>query len=199
MRKRSKKVTPRIVATAILIGAALSFSSCADQTPEPMDVRLYESLRTCIQGKVFTPTYCQDAYQVAQEIHLDAAPRFEQKSECLSSYKECEQQDDYDDDHLDDNEESTVIHTYIPRSSGYYVGYSSSSHVTFGQPAYRTYNTSTSTFGSYTSLATEHGAFSTRTPGAKIVTTNRAFYSRPMAPTTTIVRGGFGRAITVGG
>ena len=48
----------------------------------------YKSVQECVDGKVFTPEYCETGFREAKEAHVKLAPRYATKADCEADFGE---------------------------------------------------------------------------------------------------------------
>jgi len=184
MRKRS-----RTVALTILGAAAFTVAGCRE---EQVEAQAFPDLASCqaeaAQGGLFTPAECDAAFAEAEQLHVEAAPRYD-------SLAVCEEQ------HGAGNcgsEEQQVSNggsgsIFMPLLAGYLIGNMlgrAGGGMAASQPMYRnaqggfTNAAGTTNFGSNAGRA-QMGTQSFAQPAA---TAGRA----PMSRATAASRGGFG-------
>ena len=78
MRRRS-----RTIALTILGASAFALAGCKE---DQIDAQAYTDLETCQQqansGGLLAPGQCEDAFAEAQQLHVEAAPRYDSLAVC---------------------------------------------------------------------------------------------------------------------
>lgn len=183
MTKRSKRVS-----IAIVGAAAFALAGCRE---EQVDAAAFPDLQTCIEsaggGSMLTEQTCETAFSEAQDLHVEAAPRYD-------SLKVCEEQ--HGAGSCGSEEAATEGGSgsiFMPLLAGYLIGnmMSGRAGMSAAQPLYKTSD------GRFTN-ATRSSTYSTNRGTAKLSTSQ---FSRPtstigktpMTSATAASRGGFGR------
>lgn len=181
MRKRS-----RTVALTILGAASFALAGCRE---EQVDAQAFPDLNACLaaatEGGLFTADECRQSFAEAEQLHVEAAPRYD-------SLQVCEEQ------HGVGNCGSEAQQTgggmggiFMPLLAGYLIGSMlGGGGLSRSQPMYRTPQ------GGYTNAA-RTSTFSSNTGRAAL---NSSQFARPaqtagqapMSRATAASRGGFG-------
>ncbi|MFV3131206.1 DUF1190 domain-containing protein [Niveispirillum sp. KHB5.9] len=75
-RRRSAHVSTLLVGGA----AMLALAGCGQEEPTTTEARLFNGLEAC--RAEFDPGQCESAFQQAQQLHRQSAPRFTNQAEC---------------------------------------------------------------------------------------------------------------------
>lgn len=187
MRPRSKKV-----AVSILGATAFTLAGCAE---EQIDAQAFPDLPSCVEAAesdgLFSAEECRLAVAEAQQLHVEAAPRYDSLTVCEEQHGEgaCGSEDAV--------AQGGSGGIFMPLLAGYLMGNMMSRGMggtAAAQPMYRTANgrftnaTGSSVFGGNTGKAQLGAAQFARPP----VTRGRA----PMTRATVASRGGFGTSST---
>lgn len=184
MIKRSNRV-----AIAIVGAAAFTLAGCRD---EQVDAAAFPDLQSCLddasRGGIFTAQDCESAFDQAQTLHVESAPRYDSLAVCEEQHGEgaC-------------GTEATATQggsggIFMPLLAGYLIGnmLAGRQGMSAAQPLYKTSN------GRYTDAA-RTSTFSSNSGSARL---NTSQFTRPattagttpMTRATANSRGGFGAA-----
>ena len=182
MTKRSKTV-----AIAIFGAAAFSLAGCQE---EKVDAAAFPDLQSCTSeaqnGGMFSEEDCKSAFEAAETLHVEAAPRYDSLAVCEEEHGEgaC-------------GTEGAVTQggsgsIFMPLMAGYLIGnmLSGRAGMSRGQPLYKTPT------GQYTNAA-RTSTFSGNRGATKLSTSQftkpaTTFGKAPMTRATASSRGGFG-------
>ncbi len=184
MSKRSKRV-----AIAIVGAAAFTLAGCKE---EQVDAAAFPDVQTCkdeaLRGGMFSAQDCETHFAEAQELHVEAAPRYDSLEVCeeLHGAGAC-------------GTEAAATQggssgIFMPLLAGYLVGnmLSGRAGTSAAQPLYKTQD------GRFTNAA-RSSVFSNNRGATKLGTSQFArpastIGTKPMSRATAISRGGFGKS-----
>ncbi|WP_323765231.1 DUF1190 domain-containing protein [Marinovum sp.] len=183
MTKRSKRV-----AIAIVGAAAFTLAGCEE---EKVDAAAYPDLQSCLDdaalGSIFQAQQCTEAFEEAETLHVEAAPRYD-------SVEVCEEQ--HGEGACGSEAQATQGGSgsiFMPLLAGYLIGnmLGGRSGMSAAQPLYKTSD------GRFTNAAGS-STFTSNKGAAKLSTSQFArpastVGKTPMTRATAASRGGFGK------
>ncbi|MDF3351295.1 DUF1190 domain-containing protein [Sulfitobacter sp. KE34] len=184
MTKRSKRVS-----IAIVGAAAFTLAGCEE---EKVDAAAFPDLQSCLadaeRGGMYSEQECETAFDAAQTLHVESAPRYD-------SLEVCEEQ--HGEGACGSEEAATQGGSggiFMPLLAGYLIGnmMSNRAGMAAAQPLYKTKD------GRFTNAA-RSSTYSTNRGAAKLSTSqftrpSTTIGKTPMTRATAASRGGFGRA-----
>ncbi|MCZ4365998.1 DUF1190 domain-containing protein [Sulfitobacter dubius] len=184
MTKRSKRVS-----IAIVGAAAFTLAGCEE---EKVDAAAFPDLQSCLadasSGGMYTQQQCETAFDAAQTLHVESAPRYD-------SLEVCEEQ--HGADACGSEQTATQGGSggiFMPLLAGYLIGnmMSNRAGMAAAQPLYKTSD------GRFTNAA-RSSTYSTNRGAAKLGTSqftrpSTTIGKTPMTRATAASRGGFGRS-----
>lgn len=184
MTKRSKRVS-----IAIVGAAAFTLAGCEE---EKVDAAAFPDLQSCLadasSGGMYTQQQCETAFDEAQTLHVESAPRYD-------SLEVCEEQ--HGAGACGSEEAATQSGSsgiFMPLLAGYLIGnmMSNRAGMSAAQPLYKTSD------GRFTNAA-RSSTYSANRGAAKLSTSqftrpSTTIGKTPMTRATAASRGGFGRS-----
>lgn len=78
MKKRSTAISLTLMATG-----AVTLTGCGD---DEVPGHVYQTVEQCIAERVYAEPECHEAFNSAETVHADAAPRFEDRQDCEAEF-----------------------------------------------------------------------------------------------------------------
>jgi uncharacterized protein YgiB involved in biofilm formation len=192
----------RTVALVAMGAGTLALSACG----ESIDTAAYESFKQCRSGGVYAEEFCRTEYDRASRLHRDVAPRYASREDCEADFgpgDRCEPSGGgggyvYSGGGSGGRyvraDGTPYSGPYSPRMQGYMVSGKGKSSAIQAQPLYRGWDAKAA---KPTEFRTADNAEVASSPGRTKVN-SRSVSPKPAVQTSTISRGGFGRAGSFG-